>query len=97
MWPPRGNFGVQNRWLSDGKMKDLVVETRLGPNGSPSGSQNRPRSSTEHILGAPGELLGSLGRLFLVENRSAGVQVVPVAMFWGSKVTRTHFRIGKFG
>ena len=64
-------------------MKDLVMWTRLGPNGSPSGSQNRPRHSLEHILGALGELLGSFGRPFLVENRSAGVQVVPVAMFWG--------------
>ena len=39
------------------KMKDLVVGMRLAPTGFPSGSQNRLRSSTEHILGALGELL----------------------------------------
>ena len=49
-------------------MKDVVVGTCLGPNGSPSGSQNRPRRSLEHILGVPGELLGSFGRPFFVEN-----------------------------
>ena len=80
-WTPHANFAMQNRWFYDGKMKDLVVGTCLAPNGSPSGSQNRPRSSTEHILGAPEELLGSFGRPFLVENRSAGVQVAPCLLY----------------
>ena len=47
--------------------------TCLAPNGSPSGSQNRPRRSLEHTLGALGELLDSLGSPFSVRIHSSSV------------------------
>ena len=86
----------------DGKMKDLVVGTCLDPNGSPRGSQNRPRRSLEHILGALGELLASLGRPFSVRIHSSSVQIVlpePIyacisatPVFSGEETLRQHLK-----